>query len=463
MKARIAHARPETNKGKFLALDSLQVVYRAYVQECLDLMVQSKRHHIKPADYQKFFSKAKNLTSQIQKNARQHAIHTLDSWRKSLYQVTLKRKIHESGFDDHRMMELRCVGKFGLVSAGKCGKGDISQEAVDLYWSWVWDCPTPKVSVDFPVWLSEMTCAFGPSKESKFSGWWIAVSGLIRGKRIQIPLNPHPYLTDSAILAKSVLMRKDRKRRWTFQFTDKREDVVPIGTAGKVAIDVGLNVLAATSDGRLLGKDFKIPFDRLHKKVKTVRANRQRQDLKEDSKRLIRLEDRLTGMTKTATGTVANQLVRSYPNHTFVVENLDLRGCRGSKRFAYRALQHSLGRKAVLETVNPAYTSQECPSCGYVARGNRNGTSFRCLSCGRISHADVVGAINLLRRSGDKQIGLKASPWLVRPILEKRYRKARDSSPRRMAKATRSPTVGPDSYCLIPAGIESNSGVLALR
>lgn len=457
MKARIAHARPETNQGKLLALDSLQVAYRAYVQECVDLMVTSKRHHVKPADYQKFFPKAKSLTSQIQKNARQHAIHTLDSWRKSLYQVTLKRKIHESGFDDHRMMELRCVGKYGLTKAGRCGKGDISQEAVDLYWSWVWKSPTPVVSEGFPVWLSEMTCAFGVSKNSKFPGWWIVISGLVRGKRIQIPLNPQPYLTDPTLLAKSVLMRKDRQGRWTFQFTDKREDLLPIGTAGKVAVDVGLNVLAATSDGRLLGKNFKPKFNALHKKVKMVRANRQRQDLKEDSKRLIHLEDRLSGQIKTATGTVANQLVRAYPSHTFVVENLDLRGCRGSKRFAYRALQRSLGRKAVLETVNPAYTSQECPSCHYVSRGNRNGTKFHCLSCGRVSHADVVGAINLLRRSGDKQIGLKAEPRTVRSILEKRYRKARDSSSRRRS---RSPTVGPDSYCLIPAGIESNPGDL---
>ena len=431
MKARIAHARLDANPGKLAALDSLQIVYRAYVQECLDLMIASKRHHVKPADYQKFFPKAKNLTSQIQKNARQHAIHTLDSWRKSLYQVTLKRKIHEGGFDDHRMMELRCVGKFGLTKAGKCGKGEISQEAVDLYWSWVWGSPTPEVSEGFPVWLSEMTCSFGPAKDSKFPGWWIAVSGLTKGKRIQVPLNSHPYLTDVAILAKSVLMRKDRKGRWTFQFVDKREEPLPIGTAGKVAVDVGLNVLAATSDGRLWGKNFKIPFDYLHKRVKTVRANRQRQEILNDSKRLVRLEDHLTGQIKTATGTVANQLVQAYPQHTFVVENLDLRGCRGSKRFAYRALQRNLGRKAVLETVNPAYTSQECPSCHYVSRGNRKGTSFRCLSCGRVSHADVVGAINLLRRSGDKQIGKKTRSWSVRPILEERYRQVRNSSPRR--------------------------------
>ena len=458
MKARVVHAHSETNQGKLLALESLQTIYRAYVQECLNLMVQSKRHHVKPADYQKFFPKAKGLTSQIQKNARQHAIHTLDSWRKSLYQVTLKRKIHEAGFDDHRMMELRCVGKFGLTKAGRCGKGDISQEAVDLYWSWVWEQKTPVVSDTFPVWLSEMTCAFGPGKNSKSHGWWIAVSGLVRGKRIQVPLNPHPYLTDPATLAKSVLMRKDRKGRWTFQFADKREEPIPIGASGKVAVDVGLNVLAATSDGRLLGREFKIPFDCLHKKVKTVRANRQRQELKTDSKRLIHLEDRLTGQIKTATGTVTNQLVRAYPQHTFIVENLDLRGCRGSKRFAYRALQHSLERKAVLEVVNPAYTSQLCPSCGYVSRGNRNGIKFRCFSCGRVSHADVVGAINLLRRSGDKQIGKKARPQSVRPILEERFRKARNSSPRRkvlseLLPLSLTPTVIPDRTV-------SNSGVL---
>lgn len=134
-------------------------------------------------------------------------------------------------------------------------------------------------------------------------------------------------------------------------------------------------------------------------------------------------------MVKTATGTVANDLVRQYPAHTFVMEDLDLNGCRGQKRFAYRALHGNLTHKAVVDARNPAYTSQMCPSCGYVSRGNRAGTKFVCVGCGRISHADAVGGINLLGRSEDKQVGANDSPFVAKALLRERYRaRRRDSS-----------------------------------
>lgn len=173
--------------------------------------------------------------------------------------------------------------------------------------------------------------------------------------------------------------------------------------APTVGVDIGLNVLASTSDGCLYGANVKPKFDKLYAKVKQIRANRQRQGFKETSQRLNVLEDRLSGLVKTATGTVANKLIKDYPGHVFVIEDLDLKGCRGQKRFAYRALQTSLEKKTNTLKVNPAYTSQQCPSCGYVSRKNRAGVKFACKGCGKICHADWVGAVNLLRRSEDKE------------------------------------------------------------
>jgi hypothetical protein len=126
-----------------------------------------------------------------------------------------------------------------------------------------------------------------------------------------------------------------------------------------------------------------------------------------------------------------------------VVEDLNLQGCKGQKRFAYKALHHSLIGKAPIEVVNSAYTSQTCPSCGYVSRGNRNGIKFQCGSCGRISHADVVGAMNLLGRSEDKQVPLKLHYRQAGTILKERFRRRRTSSSRRK----RSRTVRPGAYC----------------
>jgi len=48
--------------------------------------------------------------------------------------------------------------------------------------------------------------------------------------------------------------------------------------------------------------------------------------------------------------------------------------------------------------VNPANTSRTCPECGHCAKGNRPSQAvFTCLQCGFTGHADVIGAINILR------------------------------------------------------------------
>jgi putative transposase len=49
--------------------------------------------------------------------------------------------------------------------------------------------------------------------------------------------------------------------------------------------------------------------------------------------------------------------------------------------------------------VPPHHTSQTCPACGHVAKGNRQTQAkFLCLDCSYENHADVVGAINILSR-----------------------------------------------------------------
>lgn len=50
--------------------------------------------------------------------------------------------------------------------------------------------------------------------------------------------------------------------------------------------------------------------------------------------------------------------------------------------------------------VNPKNTSRTCPvtSCTHVAKENRRSQShFECIKCGYTNHADVVGAMNVLR------------------------------------------------------------------
>jgi len=56
-----------------------------------------------------------------------------------------------------------------------------------------------------------------------------------------------------------------------------------------------------------------------------------------------------------------------------------------------------------LLVVNPAYTSQDCPECGHRDAANRpnKGERFKCVKCGYENNADIVGAMNILKRSED--------------------------------------------------------------
>jgi hypothetical protein len=433
-KSRFLYLHPGANPGKVAALDALQAQYAAYLGICVETMLAQHRFSVPLREKQAFFPPCESLSSQIVKNVRDHAIGIVSGWAASKYTTRLKGLIKGKSKDgeiDEPMRAALCILGKRLVDKPS---GKVTQEALDLYWSWLFDEKivgrTPTISSRVGMRMSEMTAVLGTSEDTKLTAWWLGFSHLDAGKaRIQVPLAPSPYVKKVADVSKGVLARKDKRGRWRFEVVERREWDVPEPTPEmpRVGVDVGLNVMAATSDGRLLGASLKPKFNALYSKVRDLRANRQRQGFKDNSPRLDRLESRLTGMVKTMAGQCSNELATTYPGYVFVIEDLDLRGCRGAKRFAYRALHHSLVTKAPCEVVNPAYTSQTCPSCGYVSRLNRQDTKFHCRSCGRQGHADVVGGQGLLGRSEDKEIQLDDHPSVMKEVLRRRFAERRRS------------------------------------
>ena len=73
------------------------------------------------------------------------------------------------------------------------------------------------------------------------------------------------------------------------------------------------------------------------------------------------------------------------------------------------------------EQVNPAYSSQTCPACGFVHRDNRHADKFQCLHCGHIDDADRVAATNLKARWFDPDIRLFTPKAKVKEILLARF------------------------------------------
>jgi predicted RNA-binding Zn-ribbon protein involved in translation (DUF1610 family) len=449
-------------------MENLHSEYISYVRICVQTMLDNRRLSLRLSEKQAFFPPSIVLTSQIEKNARSHAIQVVSTWAKARYALKLKGLITKL----KRAGEISPEGAKALYTIGKYLKDQpsvgVSQTDIDLFWKLLDEKGgrKPVLSDSAPMMLTEMTSRLeNPDPDGAvLADYWLRLSALEARKNLWLPIVGNPYVTDPSHVSKGIMARKTRNGRWRFEAVEKQETVVlePAdmpATAPKLGVDVGLNVLAATSDGCLYGLEFKPNFNRLYDTVKTLRSNRQRQGLKENSGRLDCLESRLSGMIKTETGRIANLLVNRHPNTIFVVEDLDLSGCRGQKRFAYRALHKALSAKAPVEVVNPAYTSQECPSCGFVSRKNRKGTKFQCISCGRKCHADWVGASGILRRSGDQSIGCADHPLSVKATLLRRYterRKAPRISPARSLAPFGEPNSEPE-----PLGRSLTTGVPA--
>jgi hypothetical protein len=104
--------------------------------------------------------------------------------------------------------------------------------------------------------------------------------------------------------------------------------------------------------------------------------------------------------------TAINEAIRVKQPSVVARERLDIRGKARSKKlsrkvapWARSALKDRMKFKASgvarrlgfrREQVNPAYSSQECPECGFVHQENRKGDAFECLRCGHASGSDYV-------------------------------------------------------------------------
>ncbi|MEK6832795.1 MAG: hypothetical protein AABY32_02015 [Nanoarchaeota archaeon] len=92
-KSRFFYLHEECNKYKIIALELLHKEYINYVSICVEQMLSNRVLTMPRKEKQTFFIRAEKLTSQIEKNARQHAIEIVSSWAKSVYVRKLKRYI----------------------------------------------------------------------------------------------------------------------------------------------------------------------------------------------------------------------------------------------------------------------------------------------------------------------------------------------------------------------------------
>ena len=183
-----------------------------------------------------------------------------------------------------------------------------------------------------------------------------------------------------------------------------------------VGIDRGINFVVATYDskhkssfvnGRAI-KQKRANYSKLRKELQMRRTPSSRRRIKAIGQRENRwMQD--------VNHCVSKALVDNNPKHTlFVLE--DLSGVRNATErvktkdryvsvfWSFYDLEQKLIYKAkqnqsTVIKVNPRYTSQCCPMCGHIERGNRDKRLhlFCCKNCGYKSNDDRIGAMNLHR------------------------------------------------------------------
>ncbi|WP_223167577.1 RNA-guided endonuclease InsQ/TnpB family protein [Nonomuraea sp. SYSU D8015] len=191
---------------------------------------------------------------------------------------------------------------------------------------------------------------------------------------------------------------------------------------GFIGVDQGVANLAVTSDGVVLpglALSGTISFNGHVRALRQRRHGQRRRLQKKGTPAARRVLRRLSGrehrMMTDLNHQISKYVVREAERTGRGIALEDLQGIRGRAR-AHRLQRRTLHSWAFAQQiaftrykaaragiafvlVDPAYTSQACPECGYVSRANRPARGrFSCTRCGLAGHADHIAARNIAAR-----------------------------------------------------------------
>ena len=215
--------------------------------------------------------------------------------------------------------------------------------------------------------------------------------------------------------------------KWYVSIQTEFEQEIPTPKGGEIGIDIGIVRFATLSDGTffepvnafktLKGKlaklqkrfkhktkfsknwqKLKAKIAKLHHKIANIRKNHLHQISSTISKNhaIVYVEDlKVANMSKSAKGTAEkhgrNVKQKSGLNRAI----LDQSWYEFRRQLDYKLLWNG----GHLIAVPPRNTSRCCPACGHTTKDNRQTQSlFECVDCGYQNNADIVGAINILKR-----------------------------------------------------------------
>lgn len=235
-----------------------------------------------------------------------------------------------------------------------------------------------------------------------------------------------------------------RGDHWYVSIQTEREIADPVhSSTSAVGIDLGISRFATLSNGSFLEplNSFKKLGEKLAREQQRLsRKKKHSANWQKQKQRITRLHIRIAAARNDYLHKASTTISK---NHAMVyVEDLRIRNMSKSAAGTSEAPGHNVWAKSGLNrsildqgwfefrrqleyklswsggrlvAVPARNTSRSCPACGHVSRENRKTQArFSCVGCGLEEHADLVGAINILR-AGHARIACEVSGALMPP------------------------------------------------
>jgi len=221
-----------------------------------------------------------------------------------------------------------------------------------------------------------------------------------------IPTRKHKHFNElkqrNFVLKKSCRLRRYKSLYFIDLYHEKEDELIkPEGN--KLAIDVGINKIIATSDNQILGKNLKPIIKKLNnRKHGSHNYNQTCKEIKNYINQTVNqiewgnynlcVTENITNITKNTRKKKKKRKetrkLLSHWNQRYLLDRIKLR-CEDNR--------------VLFESVNPAYTSQICSVCGQSDPDSRKGEIFKCTQCNSVIDADYNAAINILNRYLDRK------------------------------------------------------------
>ncbi len=217
-----------------------------------------------------------------------------------------------------------------------------------------------------------------------------------RAKTICLPFKHHSYSLKYKkwTLLRTVKLKIINGNFYLFLLWEK--EAKSLRKTGKIiGFDSGYRHFLAGSNGKFYGSEMKAIYEKLANQNRGSKNYQQTLAFRDDKIKEVLNKLPISTYKQVVVEDLKNVKRKSKLHHKINNRLQYWSYLKSTTKLERLCEEHGV----LLSKVNPAYTSQCCPNCGFTARSNRNAETFLCGKCGYTNHADVVGAINVLNRA----------------------------------------------------------------